>query len=36
MLLVPDPTTAFIDPFAETPTLVMYGDVIDPDHQAAL
>jgi len=30
MLLVPDPKTAFMDPFAETPTLVMYGDVIDP------
>ena len=30
MLLVPDPSTAFMDPFAETPTLVMYGDVIDP------
>src|SRR6266478_6497132 len=30
MLLIPDPTTAFMDPFAEIPTLVMYGDVIDP------
>ncbi len=30
MLLIPDPTTAFMDPFAETPTLVMYGDVKDP------
>src|SRR5512133_1157177 len=30
MLLIPDPTTAIMDPFAETPTLVMYGDVIDP------
>src|SRR5579862_4954357 len=30
MLLIPDPNTAFMDPFAETPTLVMYGDVIDP------
>jgi glutamine synthetase len=30
MLLIPDPSTAFMDPFAETPTLVMYGDVIDP------
>src|SRR5438445_4962057 len=30
MLLIPDPTTAFMDPFAEVPTLVMYGDVIDP------
>src|ERR1051326_6660922 len=30
MLLIPDPTTAIMDPFAETPTLVMIGDVIDP------
>ncbi|MBM3773580.1 MAG: type I glutamate--ammonia ligase [Acidobacteria bacterium] len=30
MLLVPDPATAFLDPFAETATLVMSGDVIDP------
>src|SRR5467141_3795463 len=30
MLLIPDPTTAFMDPFAEIPTLVMLGDVIDP------
>src|SRR3954452_16175748 len=30
MLLVPDPNTAFLDPFAETPTLVMNGDVKDP------
>ena len=30
MLLIPDPTTALMDPFAETPTLVMYGDVKDP------
>src|SRR3954449_4117122 len=30
MLLAPDPKTAFLDPFAETPTLVMYGDVKDP------
>ncbi|MCS6952305.1 MAG: type I glutamate--ammonia ligase [Bryobacterales bacterium] len=30
MLLVPDPTTAFMDPFAEIPTLVMISDVIDP------
>src|SRR3954468_5152722 len=30
MLLVPDPNTAFLDPFSETPTLVMYGDVKDP------
>ena len=30
MLLIPDPTTAIMDPFAETPTLVMIGDVKDP------
>ena len=30
MLLVPDPATAYIDPFYETKTLVMTCDVIDP------
>jgi glutamine synthetase len=30
MLLIPDPATAFIDPFAESKTIVIYGDVIDP------
>ncbi|MDX6749072.1 type I glutamate--ammonia ligase [Geminicoccaceae bacterium 1502E] len=30
MLLAPDPTTAFIDPFAEHKTLVMIADVKDP------
>src|SRR6202158_4461184 len=30
MLLIPDPTTAILDPFAEIPTLIMLGDVIDP------
>src|SRR5271169_789257 len=30
MLLIPDPATAFIDPFFETRTLVMTCDVIDP------
>ena len=30
MLLIPDPATAFMDPFAEVPTLVMLGDVQDP------
>ncbi|MCZ2075227.1 MAG: type I glutamate--ammonia ligase [Bryobacterales bacterium] len=30
MLLIPDGTTAFMDPFSETPTLVMTCDVIDP------
>jgi len=30
MLLIPDPATAFMDPFTELPTLVMLGNVIDP------
>ncbi|MEX3948439.1 type I glutamate--ammonia ligase [Paraburkholderia sp. EG287B] len=30
MLLKPDPTTTFIDPVSETPTLSMICDVIDP------
>jgi len=30
MLLVPDASTAFMDPFAAIPTLVLYCDVIDP------
>ena len=30
MLLIPDPTTAVMDPFRDTPTLVMIGDVVDP------
>lgn len=30
MLLIPDPTTVFLDPFAETRTLVMIGDILDP------
>src|SRR5437660_12168733 len=30
MLLIPDPETAFMDPFMETPTLVMLVDVRDP------
>src|ERR1700710_2824560 len=29
MLLIPDATTAFMDPFMETPTMVMIGDVRD-------
>ncbi len=36
MLLIPDPATAFIDPFYETKTLVMTADVIDPITRAAL
>ena len=30
MLLMPDPSTAFMDPFRDTPTLVMICDVGDP------
>ena len=30
MLLMPDPETAFLDPVAETPTLVVTCDVLDP------
>jgi glutamine synthetase len=30
MLLMPDPSTAFIDPFRTIPTLVMIGDATDP------
>jgi glutamine synthetase len=30
MLLIPDPSTAFMDPFAETRTIVMTGEIIDP------
>src|SRR5487761_885051 len=30
MLLIPDPNTAFMDPFRDSPTLVMLGDVVDP------
>src|ERR1700677_5072580 len=30
MLLIPDPGTAYVDPFYETRTLVMTCDVIDP------
>src|ERR1700732_4382818 len=30
MLLIPDPNTAFMDPFGEIRTLVMTSDVIDP------
>src|SRR6202158_2886776 len=30
MLLMPDPNTAFMDPFAETATLVLCGDVKNP------
>jgi glutamine synthetase len=30
MLLVPDPNTAFMDPFRDTPTLAIICDVVDP------
>ena len=30
MLLVPDPSTAFMDPFRDTPTLVLICNVVDP------
>ena len=30
MLVLPDPGTAQVDPFMETPTLVMLGDIRDP------
>ncbi len=30
MLLIPDSSTAFMDPFAETRTLIMIGDILDP------
>ncbi len=30
MLLVPDPTTAFLDPFCSVPTLSLIGNVVDP------
>ncbi len=30
MLLMPDPSTAYMDPFAAVPTLVMLCDIVDP------
>ena len=30
MLLIPDPSTAFVDPFTEAPTLVLIANVKDP------
>ncbi|HXZ14281.1 MAG TPA: type I glutamate--ammonia ligase [Candidatus Sulfotelmatobacter sp.] len=30
MLLIPDPNTAFMDPFRDTPTLIMIADAVDP------
>ena len=31
MLLMPDPTTAVMDPFREEPTLILTCDVVEPD-----
>ena len=36
MLLIPDPNTAFMDPFRAAPTLVMIGDAADPPSHEAL
>ena len=30
MIVIPDPTTAFIDPFMKDKTLVLIGDIFDP------
>jgi glutamine synthetase len=30
MLMIPDPSTAFMDPFFQHPTMVMYCDIVDP------
>src|SRR5213080_4083386 len=30
MLLIPDPSWYMLDPFTDTPTLVMIGDIVDP------
>ena len=30
MVLLPDPSTAFIDPFTADPTLVLICDILDP------
>src|ERR1700756_662265 len=30
MLVIPDPTTAFLDPFAEAPTLALICNISDP------
>ncbi|CAB1128631.1 glutamine synthetase [Candidatus Hydrogenisulfobacillus filiaventi] len=32
MLMIPDPATAALDPFAEVPTLSLVCDVTDPEH----
>ena len=30
MLLIPDPSTAYIDPFFQIPTLTVFCNVLDP------
>jgi glutamine synthetase len=35
MLVIPDPTTAKMDPFTQAPTLVMICDIVDPVTRAA-
>jgi glutamine synthetase len=35
MLLIPDPNTAFMDPFRDSPTLVMISDAVDPPTRKA-
>ena len=30
MLLIPDPNTAYVDPFCQIPTLTFFCDVMDP------
>ena len=35
MLLIPDPNTAFMDPFRDSPTLVMICDAVDPPTRKA-
>ena len=36
MLLIPDPNTAFMDPFRDVPTLCMIGDAVEPASRRAL
>ena len=35
MILIPDPTTAFIDPFWDRPTLSMIGDIMEVDDKVS-
>ena len=30
MLLIPDPNTAYVDPFCQIPTLTVFCNVLDP------